>query len=51
MLTQVIGWVDDLLVLSIRDDAILKTGIRATDSERDFVEPASDKTSEGVKVS
>jgi ectoine hydroxylase len=35
----------------VSDDAILKTGIRATDSGSDFVEPASDKTSEGVKVS
>jgi len=33
------------------DDAIVKTGIRATDSGSDFVEPAGDKTSEGVKVS
>jgi ectoine hydroxylase len=35
----------------VSDDAILKTGIRATDSGSDFVEPASDKTSDGVKVS
>ena len=35
----------------VSDDAILKTGIRATNSGSDFVEPASDKTSEGVKVS
>jgi len=35
----------------VDDDAILRTGVRATDPGSDYVDPASDKTTEGVKVS
>ena len=34
----------------VDDDAILRTGVKASSATSDFVEPASDKTSEGVKV-
>jgi ectoine hydroxylase len=34
----------------VDDDAILRTGVKASSAASDFVEPASDKTSEGVKV-
>lgn len=35
----------------VDDDAIIRTGVKSTDTGSDFVDPASDKTSEGVKVS
>jgi hypothetical protein len=35
----------------VDDDSILRTGVRATEPESDYVDPASDKTAEGVKVS
>jgi ectoine hydroxylase-related dioxygenase (phytanoyl-CoA dioxygenase family) len=34
----------------VDDGAILRTGVKASNASSDFVEPASDKTSEGVKV-
>ncbi len=34
----------------VDDGAILRTGVKTSDATSDFVEPASDKTSEGVRV-
>jgi ectoine hydroxylase len=34
----------------VDDDAILRTGVKSSNTSSDFVDPASDKTTEGVKV-
>jgi ectoine hydroxylase len=34
----------------VDDDAILRTGVKSSDLGSDFIDPASDKTTEGVKV-